>query len=63
MLHSFQASEEWVEGIYAGGEWPDKNRDLERRKDTADWRHLATIGRFDADGLNVTISSRGKSAD
>jgi hypothetical protein len=56
MLHSFQVSEEWVEGIYAGGEWPDKNRDLERRKDTADWRYLATIGRFDADGLNVAVS-------
>uniref|UniRef100_A0A7C2AX01 Uncharacterized protein n=1 Tax=Pseudomonas graminis TaxID=158627 RepID=A0A7C2AX01_9PSED len=63
MLHSFQVSEEWVEGIYPGAEWPDKNRDLERRKDTADWRYLATIGRFDADALNVAISLQRKSAD
>jgi hypothetical protein len=62
MLHSFQVSEEWVEGICADGEWPDKNRDLERRKDTADWRCLATIGRFDADALSVAIISRWKSA-
>ena len=63
MLHSFQVSEEWVEGICLEAEWADKNRELERRKDTADWRHLATIGRFDAHGLNFAISSRGKSAD
>jgi hypothetical protein len=63
MLHSFQVSEEWVEGFYPKAEWPDKNRELERRKDTADWRYLTTIGRFDTDALNVTISSRRISAD
>jgi hypothetical protein len=63
MLHSFQVSEEWVEGFYPKAEWPGKNRELERCKDTADWRHLTTIGRFEADAQNFAISSRGKSAD
>jgi hypothetical protein len=63
MLHSFQISEEWVEGFYPEAEWPGKNRELERRKDTADWRYLATIGRFDAHAPNFAITSRGKSAD